>query len=172
MTGNYAAKITGDDCEALHRGSLKTYVHHVVEYGEALVQKRSASLKIEVVHSADDFCHSLNEVLAKFCLSPLANDISDDVLTCVMSLLQDVRVFHDKREIGRLGLGRFKKELWLCAAIVMPPKNVQVVFPALIVPNRYCSSGDVKQLGSFSGLVEARCTRGKLRLYVAGRLAA
>jgi hypothetical protein len=154
------------------RGSLKTYVHHVVKYGEALIQKTSASLKIEVVHSADDFCQSLNDVLRKFDLSSLTKDVSDDVLACIMSLLQDVRVFHNRREIGRLGLGRFNKELWLCAAIVMPPKNVHVVFPALIVPNRYCSSGDVEQLGVFSGLVEARCTAGKLRLYVDGRAAA
>ena len=46
-----------------------------------------------------------------------------------------------------------------------------MVFPALIVPNRYCSSGDVRRLGAFSGLVEARCTRGKLQLYVNGKVA-
>jgi hypothetical protein len=151
------------------RGSLKTYVHHVVAFGEALVKNTAAQLKINAVHSAEDFCQSLNAVLGRFNLSPLARDIADDVLTCVMSLLQDVRLFHNKQEIGRLGLGRFEKELWLCGAIVMPPKNVQVVFPALIVPNRYCSSGDVKQLGAFSGLVVARCTNGKLRLYVDGK---
>ena len=50
-------------------------------------------------------------------------------------------------------------------------ENVTMVFPALIVPNRYCSSGDVRRLGAFSGLVEARCTRGKLQLYVNGKVA-
>lgn len=154
------------------RGSLKAYVHHVVAYGEALVKRTPAQLKIDVVHSGDAFCQSLNLVLQEFGLSPLARDATDDILTCVMSLLQDVRLFHDKTEIGRLGLGRFKKELWLWGAVVMPPKNVQVVFPALIVPNKYCSSGDVKQRGSFPGLVEARCTKGRLRLYVGGKEAA
>jgi hypothetical protein len=155
------------------RGSLKTYVHHVVAYGEALVKKTAAQLKIDVVHSADAFRESLNIALAQFQLAPLARDVTDDVLACVMSLLQDVRLFHKQREIGRLGLGRLKKELWLAAVIPMPgPKQVHVVFPALIVANNYCSSGKEKKLGAFAGLVEARCTKGRLRLYVRGKEAA
>lgn len=151
------------------RGSLKAYVHHVVKYGEALVNGTAASLKIDVVHSADDFHGSLNAVLGTFGLAAVPREISDDVLACVMSLLQDVRLVHEKREIGRLGLVRLKKDLMICAAIVMRPKNVTVVFPALIVANRYCSSGDHQRLGTFSGLVEARCTHGKLQLYVQGK---
>lgn len=155
------------------RGSLKTYVHHVVAYGEALVTKKAAQLKIDVVHSTVAFRDSLNIALEKFKLAPLESDVTNDVLACVMSLLQDVRVFHKGAEIGRLGLGRFKKELWLCGAIRMPgPKQAQVVFPTLIVANRYCSSGEEKKLGVFSGLVEARCTKGRLRLYVGGKVAA
>lgn len=152
------------------RGSLKTYVHHVVAYGEALLKKTAAQLKIDVVHSARAFGDSLNLALAQFNLAPLAGDVTDDVLACVMSLLQDVRLFHNRVEIGRLGLGRLKKELWLVGVIVMPgPKPVQIVFPALIVANNYCSSGEEKQLGAFPGLVEARCTKGRLRLYVGGK---
>ena len=51
------------------RGSLKTYVHHVVAYGEALVKRTAAQLKIDVVHSAEAFCESLNFTLAKFKLA-------------------------------------------------------------------------------------------------------
>jgi hypothetical protein len=89
-----------------------------------------------------------------------------------MSILQGVRLFHNRKEIGRLGLGRFNSELWLCAAVIEPKKGVQVFFPALTVPNGYCSAGDVQRLGAFSGLVEARCTKGRLRLYVGGADAA
>jgi hypothetical protein len=154
------------------RGSLKTYVHHVITYGEALVKGTAAQLKIDVVHSAAAFCESLNFTLEKFKLAALASDVTDDILACVMSLLQDVRLFHENKEIGRLSLGRFNKEIWLCGEIVMSPKQVLVVFPALIVPNKYCSSGDPKKLGAFTGLVEARCTKGRLRLYVDGKEAA
>ena len=87
-----------------------------------------------------------------------------------MSLLQDVRLFHNGVEIGRLGLGRLKKELWLLGAITMPgPKKISVIFPALIVPNTYCSSGEEKKLGAFSGVVEAKCKNERLRLYVGGK---
>ena len=155
------------------RGSLKTYVHHVLTYGEAVVAKRAAQVQIGVVHSAAAFRDSLNATLAKFKLSPLNPDVTDDVLACVMSLLQEVRLFHNGVEIGRLGLGRLKKELWLLGAITMPgPKKIPVIFPALIVPNTYCSSGEEKKLGAFSGLVEAKCTNGRLRLYVDGKEAA
>jgi hypothetical protein len=90
-----------------------------------------------------------------------------------MSLLQEVRLSHNKVEIGRLALTRFKKELCLLGAIIMPgPKKTRVNFPALIVPNTYCSSRDEKKLGAFPGLVEAKCTNGRLRLYVGGKEAA
>lgn len=155
------------------RGSLKTYVHHVVTYAEALVTKKAAQLKIGVVHSAAAFRDSLNTTLAKFNLAPLNPDVTDDVFACVMSLLQEVRLFHKGAEIGRLGLGRLKKELWLVGAITMPgPKKIPVIFPTLVVPNTYCSSGEEKKLGAFSGLVEARCTKGRVRLYVDGKEAA
>ena len=150
------------------RGALKKYVQHVAAYLEAAAKKTPAQVKIEFVHSSAAFRDSLNAVFGRVGFPPLSTDLSDDVLTCVMSLLQDVRLFHNRNEIGRLGLGRFKEELWLCAAVVEPTKGVHVVFPALSVPNRYCSAGDVQRLGAFSGLVEARCTEGRLRLYVDG----
>ena len=155
------------------RGALKTYVHHVLTYCNAVVAKRAAQVQIGAVHSAAAFRDSLNATLAKFKLTPLDSDVTNDLLACVMSLLQDVRLFHNGVEIGRLGLGRLKKELWLLGAITMPgPKKIPVIFPALIVPNSYCSSGEEKKLGAFSGLVEARCTKGRLRLYVGSKEAA
>jgi hypothetical protein len=155
------------------RGALKTYVHHVLTYCDAVVAKRAAQVQIGAVHSAVAFRDSLNATLAKFKLTPLNSDVTNDLLACVMSLLQDVRLFHNGVEIGRLVLGRLKKELWLLGAITMPgPKKIPVTFPALIVPNNYCSSGDEKKLGAFNGLVEARCTKGRLRLYVGSKEAA
>ena len=154
------------------RGALKKYVQHVAAYLEAAAKKNPAQIKIESVHSSAAFHDSLNGVFTRFSLPPLSADLTDDVLTCVMSLLQDVRLFHNRREIGRLGVGRFTSELWLCAAVMEPTKGVQVVFPALTVPNRYCSDGDVQRLGPFSGLLEARCTEGRLRLYVGSEEAA
>jgi hypothetical protein len=155
------------------RGSLKTYVHHVVAYGEALVSKTAARLNVNVVHSAEAFRESLNVTLAQFTLAPLARHVTDDVLACVMSLLQDVRLFHKQTEIGRLCLIRFEKDLWLVGVSPMlGPKQVRIVFPALIVANNYCASGNEEQFGAFSGLVEARCTKGRLRLYVGGKEAA
>jgi hypothetical protein len=76
------------------RGSLKTYVRHVVTYAEALVTKNATQLKVGVVHSAAAFRESLNTTLTKFNLAPLDPDVTDDVLACVMSLLQEVRLFH------------------------------------------------------------------------------
>jgi len=152
------------------RGSLKKYVQHVVAYGEAMQTGKAARVEIDVVFSAADFADSLNTVLRKFALGALEREVTDDVLACVMSLLQDVRLFHQGAEIGRLGLSRVQNDLWLAGAVQMPgPKLVNVVFPTLIVSNRYCSSGDVGRGGVFSGLVEARCTKGKLRLYVGGK---
>ena len=121
------------------RGALKKYVQHVVAYGQALANGTAGQLKIEPVFTSAAFRDSLNAVLAGLSIPVFPNERSDDVLACTMSLLQDVRVFHEKKEIGRLGLSRFAGDLWLHGSVIMEPKGVQVVFPALIVPNRYCA---------------------------------
>lgn len=87
------------------RGSLKTYVHHAVRYGEALVNGTAASLKIEVVHTRDAFRKSLNDVLGHFRLAEFLVELSDDVLACVMSLLQDVRLSTISVKLVALNLG-------------------------------------------------------------------
>jgi hypothetical protein len=149
-------------------GKVKDYVHHVVAYGQALANGTAAQLKIDPVFTAAAFRDSLNSVLAGLSIPVFPNGRTDDVLACTMSLLQDVRLIHEKREIGRLGLARLAGDLWLSGSVIMQPKGVQVVFPVLIVSNRYSAPGNAEPLG-FSGLVEARSTKGKLRLYVGGR---
>jgi hypothetical protein len=153
------------------RGALKKYVQHAVAYGEALATGTPGQLKVDPVYTAGVFRDSLNSVLGNLSISAFSTELADDILVCTMSLLQDVRIFHQKREIGRLGFARFAGDLWLSGSVTLQPKVVQLVFPALIVPNRYCARGGADNLG-FSGLVEARCTKGSLRLYVDGREAA
>lgn len=148
------------------RGALKNYVQHVVRYVEAVAHKTSGQAKIEVVHSSGAFHDSLNIVLSKLELAALTTNEADSILVCVMSLLQDVRVFHNKDEIGHLGLCKYFNELWLCGIIEMPQfLGIRVVFPALIVQNRYCPTCAPGVPGDFPDLVEARCDEGQLRLY-------
>jgi hypothetical protein len=153
------------------RGLLKDYVHRVLNYAEAAVDnKRAAQVQVGAVHSATEFHDSLNATLARFDLSPLDLHVTNDVLACIMSLLQEVRLIHNGVEIGAFQVGRFKKELWLLGAIRMPgPKKVPIVFPALIVPNTYCSSGEENKVGEFSDIVEAKCVNGRLKLFVGGK---
>jgi hypothetical protein len=149
------------------RGALQKYVQRVVAYGQALANGTAGQLKIDPVFTAAAFRVSLNSVLAGLSIPVFPNERTDDVLACTMSLLQDVRLIHEKKEIGRLGLARLAGDLWLRGSVIMQPKGVQVVFPVLIVSNRCCAPGDAEHMW-FSGLVEARCTKGKLRLYVGG----
>jgi len=85
------------------RGALKKYVQHVVAYGQALANGTAAQLKIDPVFTAAAFRDSLNSVLAGLSIRVFPKERTDDVLACTMSLLQDVRLIHEKREIGRLG---------------------------------------------------------------------
>lgn len=154
------------------RGTLKTYMQDVLKYCEAALANKTASVEIRAVHSTAAFRDSINMTLGKFRLSPLSLEVTNDLLACVMSLLQEVQLFHMGLKIGQLTLGRFKKDLWLLGVITMPgPKKIPVIFPALIVLNKYCSPGEENKLGAFSDLVEAKCTKGRLRLYVGGRAA-
>lgn len=93
------------------RGALKTYIDNAIKLCDAMVNKTAMRLEVGAVHSADSFRDSLNETLAKFKLPPLALHVTNDILACVMSLLQDVRVFDgNKVEIGRFLLGRRQKD--------------------------------------------------------------
>jgi hypothetical protein len=155
------------------RGALKAYVKHVVDYVDALVTNTSGLLKIDVVHTREAFRESLNATLSEYDLAPLDEDLSDDVLTCAMSLLQAVRLIDSGNEIGHLGLVRMGKELHLSAQIVVTkPHHIPIVFPALIVPNRYCEPTKSGGIQAFLGLVEARCTKGKLTLNIGGKAVA
>jgi hypothetical protein len=151
------------------RGTLKTYMNDIVRY----FRKETQRLSTNPIHSATDFKYSLNATLmAAFELSPLDSNLTNDILTCIMSLLQDVRLMHDGIEITRLRLGRFRKnELWLAGIIGIPPLKTGIVHPViapvLIVPNTYCSTH--KTVGPFHSLVEAKCKNGQLRLYLGGR---
>jgi hypothetical protein len=154
------------------RGSLQRYVQHVVAYGKALETNTPAELRINAVHTADEFFRSLNAALARFELPALERNTADDVLMGAMSILQDVRLIHESRELGQLGLIRIGKDIWLAGCVVMGTVEARVVFPVLIVANRYCSQVDAQNAGPFPGLVEARCVNGRLRLHVDGQEAA
>ena len=152
-----------------NRGALKEYVHHVVSYCQAMVDGTAGSLKVNVVHTAAAFRTAINISLNRFDLEALDVDRSNDVLACAMSLLQAVRLFHNRTPIGQFVLTRTKRDLYLNGVVQMPgPKQIKVVLPALSVPNRYCSMAAAGKIGDFPGLVEARCTKGRLSLYVAG----
>lgn len=117
-------------------GKIKEYVQHVVAYGQVYANGTAAQLKIDPVFTAAAFLDSLNAVLAGLSIPAFSPELADDALACTMSLLQDVRLFHEKKERGRLSLARFDGDLWLCGSVIMEPKGVRVDFPALIVPNR------------------------------------
>ncbi|MGE3979577.1 MAG: hypothetical protein AB7F94_18630 [Nitrospira sp.] len=150
------------------RGALKKYVQHMNAFVEAAVKNGPAQMKVKPVYSSAEFRDSLNTSFARFGLPQVSPDLTDDVLICIMSLLQDVRIVHRREEIGHLLLSRFASELWLFAVVMEPIKKVPVLFPALTVPNRHCPVWDAQPLAAFSGLVEARFTEGRLRLSVNG----
>jgi hypothetical protein len=149
------------------RGPIRDYVKHVLDYCKALRSKQSATLAVDVVHTPKSFRSSMNEVLRKYGLSTFDEATANDVLACIMSILQEVRLFHKKKDIGRLRLLCFKTDLWLYGEIQEPRKKAYVRFPALIVPNRYCAIP--KSYREFSGVVVAKCVRRQLRLYVNGK---
>jgi hypothetical protein len=156
------------------RGALKKYIQHVVEYVDVLKSsnkhERNTHLRIDVVYTREAFHKSINEVLSNFNLASLDQTLADDVFICVMSLLQNVRLFNKNEELGVLTLVCINNELHLSAIIKSgPPENAKIVFPALSVPNRYWVpswNGDRKIVVP---LVEAQCKKGVLRLLVEGK---
>lgn len=138
------------------RGLLKAYIQRVTAPRRPGAQHY---VEINGVTSRETFCESLNETLSVFDLAPFAQEHSDDILVCCMSILQDVVIADKGTELGSLKLVRVHDELHLAS------KVGHMFFPAFFVPNQYCAPLD--GWAPFTGLVEARCS-GNLQLFVAG----
>lgn len=126
--------------------------------------KVDAVLEIKPVFARDEIAVSINDALGRAGLSGLSESQADQVIVCIMSLLQDVRIVDDKNgQVGRLIFGCTAGELELLGEVRIDC-GVDVIFPVLVAPCLcvLCVPEDEKGVRILDGHVEVRVVDGAL----------
>jgi hypothetical protein len=148
---------------------------------------RDPGPKFGSVFSSDDLKNSLNQVLSMIGIATVDDFDTNDILLCIMCLLQDARIVQgqNKRVIGVLGLNYSDKYIQLYGTVPnLGKKKVGVGFPVLHVPNLQYERlrGFSHELGkppkndrlggrgywecrTLINLVRVRCYKGRLTLF-------
>jgi hypothetical protein len=122
-----------------HKGFIKEYIFEIRKKFESLGRTKTA-IRIEDVFSFKEIKTGINKVLADFQLKGLENEKINDFVTCLISLLQQIRIIDQDREIGKLFFAISKKQIILMAEIEVSQnlfKKTNAVFPVLTANNSY-----------------------------------
>lgn len=109
----------------------------------ATLGKMNPALRIEEVFSFKEIKNGINQVLGDCQLKGLSNEQVNDFITCMISLLQHVKITENGKEIGQLFFAIASKQVMLMAEVEMVQsgagKKTNVVFPVLTAKNNYAS---------------------------------
>ncbi|MBM7650979.1 hypothetical protein [Neobacillus cucumis] len=122
-----------------HQGFVKQYLFETKKRFESLGKTKSA-FRIEDVFSFKEIKNGINKALAAAELNGLSNEQVNDFVTCLISLLQQVKIIEDDREIGKLFFALSNKQIILMAELEITQnflKKTNAVFPVLTANNTY-----------------------------------
>ncbi|MGF6953756.1 hypothetical protein QF028_006261 [Neobacillus sp. B4I6] len=109
----------------------------------ANLAKMNTALKIEEVFSFREIKNGINQVLVDFQLKGISNEQVNDIIVCVISILQHVKITENGREIGQLFFAIASKQVMLMAEVEIVQngggKKTNVVFPVLTAKNNYAT---------------------------------
>jgi len=123
----------------LHQGYVKQYIFETKKKFESLGKTKSA-FRIEDVFSFKEIKNGLNKALAEAGLIGLSNEQVNNFMACLISILQQVKITEDDREIGKLYFALSNKQMILMAELEVTQnlfKKTNAVFPVLTVNNSY-----------------------------------
>lgn len=132
-----------------HNGYIKDYLFETRKKFESIGKTKSA-IRIEDVFSFKELKSGINKALADYQLAGLANEKINDFVTCLISILQQVKITDEnEREIGKLFFALSNKQIILMAEIEVSQnlfKKTNAVFPVLTANNSYM---DIKKQDRF-----------------------
>lgn len=122
-----------------HAGFIKDYLLETRKKFESL-GKTNTAIRIEDVFSFRDFKNGINKILGDCELKGLPNDKINDFVTCLISILQQVKMTEQGWEIGKLFFALSNKQIILMAEMEVYQnvfKKTNAVFPVLTANNSY-----------------------------------
>lgn len=102
--------------------------------------KTKAAIRIDDVFSFKEIKNGVNKALANCQLKSIENGQINDFVTCLISLLQQIIITEQDREIGKLFFAVSQKQIILMVEIEVfqnHKKKTNVVFPVLTANNSY-----------------------------------
>ena len=155
-----------------HNGYVKQYLLETRKKFESL-GKTKAAFRIEDVFSFKEIKNGLNKAMAAVELKGLSNEQVNDFVTCLISILQQVKIIEDDREIGKLYFALSNKQIILMAEVEVTQnlfKKTNAVFPVLTANNSYV---DIKKQDHYDTpylfaerIVEVKNLDGKLEITI------
>lgn len=155
-----------------YKGFIKDYLFETRKKFESL-GKTNTALRIEDVYSFKELKNGINKALEEWQLKGLTNEKLNDFVTCLISILQQVSITEDGREIGKLFFAISNKQIILMAEIEVYQnvfKKTNAVFPVLTANNSYL---DIKKQDRFDtpylfadNVIEITSHDGKLKIII------
>jgi hypothetical protein len=121
------------------KGFIKEYLQETTHKFDNL-GKSNAVIKIEDVFSFKEIKNGINNVLVDCQLKGLSNEKINDFITCIISILQHVKITENGRDIGKLFFAISSKQIILMAEVEILQngiKKTNAVFPVLTAKNNY-----------------------------------
>jgi len=122
-----------------YTGFIKDYIFEMRKKFESLGKTKTA-LRIEDVFSFKEIKSGVNKALEEWQLDGLTNEQINDLVTCLISILQQISIMDIDREIGKLFFAISQKQIILMAEIEVQQnmfKKTNAVFPVLTANNQY-----------------------------------
>ncbi|MCL6572645.1 MAG: hypothetical protein K6T88_13325 [Bacillus sp. (in: Bacteria)] len=122
-----------------YKGFIKEYLLETAHKFDNL-GKSNTTIKIEDVFSFREIKQGINQVLTSCQLKGLENEKINDFITCVISILQHVKIMENGRAIGKVFFAMASKQILLMAEVEIGQKGrkkTNAVFPVLTANNNY-----------------------------------
>ncbi|WP_338449451.1 hypothetical protein R4Z09_25290 [Niallia oryzisoli] len=155
-----------------YTGFIKDYIFDMRRKFESLGKTKTA-LRIEDVFSFKEIRSGVNKALEEWQLDGLSNEQMNDLVTCLISILQQIPIMDNGRDIGKLFFAISHKQIILMAEIEVSQnmfKKTNAVFPVLTANNHYL---DLKKQDRFDTpylfadqVIEINCHEGKLEIVI------
>lgn len=128
----------------VHREKSTGYVKEYLDDCKQIINdlgKNKKRRKIEDIFSFKEIRNGFNALFLQLGYEKLANDIINDFILCIISLLQSVKLVSGSlhKEVGHLSFAASSKELFLMGnmTILNQGRYMPITFPILSVNNRY-----------------------------------
>lgn len=135
------------------RGYIKKYLLETKNKLDNL-GKKNTTIVIKTVFTAKEILNDLNNIFTLQKLTEINDKVANEIMLCIISLLQDVQIFNGKDVLGKLVIAMKYDVITLLGEIRLKNKANNVVFPVLEGENTIFLMQKSKEYKFPNGIIE------------------